>query len=173
MGYMLLLFLVPMQVVNTPKVFTTVVLKNPLKSIYTSADGFCMLKIHIFTALCTAFVLQHIVPIIFLQKQQHDQTVNHLKNRLYKLQLFEMHIMAMHTCQIILYGSPSPYDMDIHRIFDFDPIKVIVLGQIHLPLMDRPSVNASMAQIFCSTRHLVEDFVLDVYSYLLGVFQME
>ena len=68
MGYMLLLFLVPMQVVNTPKVFTTVVLKNPLKSIYTSADGFCMLKIHIFTALCTAFVLQHIVPIIFLQK---------------------------------------------------------------------------------------------------------
>ena len=34
--------------------------------------------------------------------------------------------MAMHTCQIILYGSPSPYDMDIHRIFDFDPIKVIV-----------------------------------------------
>ena len=68
MGYMLLLFLVPMQVVNTPRVFTTVVLKNPLKSIYTSADGFCMLKIHIFTALCTAFVLQHIVPIIFLQK---------------------------------------------------------------------------------------------------------
>ena len=64
------------------------------------------------------------------------------------MQLFEMHIMAMHTCQIILYGSPSPYDMDIHRIFDFDPIKVIVLCQIHLPSMDGPSVNASLKNCF-------------------------